>query len=128
MSAPDSNVRVVSNVYPVARVRKLAVPGWTGYAGVCDDPLFRRQIRGKDALKKLAQEKVGMSIYERDVRQNLLDARLVAEWQIEIYWDQEGSGRCVDCSPGERPFGIIRSGSKCKVINRCENPRCRCRP
>jgi len=128
MKAPASNVRLVSNVYPVTTVQTLSLPGLPpSIGGVCDDRDFLRQIRGKAALKKLARVK-GSSIYEREERQNLLDTGLVAKWQIEIYWDQEGSGRCVDCPLGERPIGIIRTGSKCEVINRCQNPRCRCRP
>jgi hypothetical protein len=129
MNTPASNIRVVSNVYPVKTVQTRRLRGFPDCReGVYDDPGFRKQIRGKAALKKLAKETCGTTILESDDRQNLVDRHLVADWQIEIYWDQEGSGNCVDCKPGERPIGIIRTGERCKVINRCENPLCRCRP
>jgi hypothetical protein len=129
MSPPDSNIAIVSNVYPVKTVRRRTLIGLPDcLEGVCDDPLFRSQIRGKAALKKLSQEKCGTSAYERDERQHLFDANLVGQWQIEAYWDEEGSGRCIDCKPGERPFGVVRANYGYEVVNRCENPRCHCRP
>jgi hypothetical protein len=128
MSPPASNIRVVSNVYPVKTVRMRTLIGLPDcLEGTCDDPLFCQQIRGKAALKKLSQEKCGTSAYERHERQNLLDADLVAKWQIKAYWDEEGSGRCIDCKPGERPFGVVRGEHGYEVVNRCENPLCRCR-
>jgi hypothetical protein len=129
MSTPTSNVSVVSNVYPVTTVRIRTLIGLpTCLEGVCDDSLFRNQIKGKPALKKLSQEKCGTSAYERDERQNLIDAHLVAKWQIKAYWDEEGSGQCIECKPKERPFGVVRGKFGYEVVNRCENPRCRCRP
>lgn len=123
-----SNIRIRSNVFPVTTVREFALPGMpTRYRGVYDDPRFRTQIRGKPALKKLGEATHGATIYESDLREHLLDANLVEKWQIEVYWDQQGSGGCVDCPVGARPFGIVRRNGRYVVENRCEKPGCRCR-
>jgi len=127
MSASPSNVRVVSNVFPVTTARASSVSD--NIYGVCDDPVFRREVRGRDALIKLAEAKCGVTNNETHLREKLRDEGLVEEWQITVFWRKQGDGRCVDCPPGERPIGIVRGpGGKCSVVNRCEQPRCRCRP
>jgi len=124
-----SNIRIVSNIYPVKTAERRNVPGFPiCLEGVFNDPDFRKRIKGKAALKMLARQKCGSTNSESDDRQNLLDARLVTYSQIEVFWDQEGNGRCVDCDPGELPFGLIRTADEVRVANRCENPICRCRP
>ena len=128
MSESTSNVRVVSNVYPVSTVRALDLPGVPpSLHGVCDDPKFRRRIRGKAALKKLGEYKCGLTIDERDLLERLLDNNLVQPWQVAAYWKGEGDGRCVDCAAGDRPIGLRRKGSKYELVNRCEVPNCRAR-
>ncbi len=124
-----TNIRVVSNVFPVKTVELRSVPGFRdSLDGVFRDPDFRKRIRGKAALKKLAKELCGATNSESDDRQNLIDARLVTKSQIEVFWDQEGSGRCVDCEPGELPFGLVRKNNEVRVEIRCRSPLCRCRP
>ena len=129
MSAPTSNVRAVSNVFPVQE-KFIRVSNFTGgRSGVCDDPVFRRQVRGKAALKKLAEEKCGASIYEADLLEKLRESELVEEWQITVFWQREGGGRCAECPPGERPIGLVRGpGGEGRVENRCTKPHCRTRP
>jgi hypothetical protein len=123
-----ANVRIRSNVFPVTTIREVVLPGRpTSYGGVCDDSRFRRQIRGKAALKKLAESKHGATIYERSLRDHLLEANLVEKWQVEVFWDQQGGGGCVDCPVGARPFGVVARGGRCVVENRCKKPGCRCR-
>src|SRR5690606_31927335 len=113
-----ANIRFQSNVFPVSGVVETSVPGLPArYSGVFNDPLFRRQIRGKAALKKLAEAKCGSSIYERDLRAALAEASLVEEWQIDIYWDKQGSGGCSDCPRGARPFGIVHRDGCVTVEN-----------
>jgi hypothetical protein len=123
-----SNVQIISNVFPVTTINRVGLPGLPiRYRGVCDDTRFLRQVRGKDALKKLALEKFGQTIYERDLREDLSESGLVEEWQIKVFWDQQGGGGCVDCPAGARPFGIVRRGGRYVVENRCGKPSCRCR-
>lgn len=135
-----SNVKIISNVFPVTTINRVGLPGLPiRYRGVCDDTKFLRQVRGKDALKKLALEKFGQTIYERDLREvlrtwrraigpeDLSESGLVEDWQIKVFWDQQGGGGCVDCPAGARPFGIVRRGGRYVVENRCEKPSCRCR-
>ena len=123
-----SNVKITSNVFPVTTINRVGLPGLPiRYRGVCDDKRFLRQVRGKDALKKLALEKFGQTLYERDLREDLSESGLVEDWQIKVFWDQQGGGGCVDCPAGARPFGIVRRGGRYVVENRCEKPSCRCR-
>lgn len=111
-----SNVRVVSNVYPVTTAR-----------GVSDDPVFWKKVRGRAALRKLADLLFATEIDSRFLRQKFLDTGKVEKWQIDLYWDQEGSGNCVDCAPGEKPFGLIRRGKTFVVENRCKKVNCPCK-
>ena len=123
-----ANVRIRSNVFPVTTVREFVLPERPiSYGGVCDDSQFRTKIRGKAALKKLAEAKHGATIHERSLRDYLLERNLVEKWQVEVFWDQQGGGGCVDCPAGARPFGIVLRGGRCVVENRCKEPRCRCR-
>jgi hypothetical protein len=122
------NIRITSNVFPVTTITKVVLQGLPiRYRGVCKDRQFLRQIKGKDALKKLAVEKFGQTIYERDLREGLSESGLVENWQIKVFWDQQGGGGCVDCPAGARPFGVVRRGGRFVVENRCEMPGCRCR-
>ena len=124
-----SNIRVVSNVFPVKTVELRIIPGFQDTLdGVFSDPDFRKRIKGKAALKILARQKCGTTNSESQDRDNLMDNRLVTKSQLEVFWDHEGSGRCVDCEPGELPFGQIRKADGIRVANRCKNPRCRCCP
>lgn len=128
MSDPVSNVRVVSNIYPVTTVRQSNLPGLPlSRFGVCDDPQFRRRVRGKAALKSLAEYKLGLDVNERGLLERFQDANLITSWQVEAFWKGEGNGRCVDCTPGERPIGLRREGDKYCLVNRCEKLHCRAR-
>jgi hypothetical protein len=122
MNSTVSNVQVVSNIYPVTTISTIQLPGCPERTvGVQDDPLFRRQIRCRKALKQLAQWKAGGAIDDRQRIATLLDYDLVDAAQIEAYWD---NGRCVDCPPGERPFGIVSDGDGFRVECRCQKPNC----
>lgn len=99
MSHLTSNVSVVSNVYPLRY------------------PDFYRQIRGRAALKKLAESVIFGENDERRLKERFLERGLVAPAQIEAYWND---GRSVDCPPGERPWGLGKNGIEC----RCERANC----
>ena len=64
-----SNVNVTSNVFPTRTV--------------CDDPAFRRKIRGRAALKKLAKLAIYGVIDERQEKAILLERNLVDRAQLE---------------------------------------------
>jgi len=122
-----ANVRICSNVFPVTTAREYDFFGKTRYHGVCNDARFLKQIRGKPALKKLAVTRFGDAIHEGSLRDSLLESNLVEGWQIKVFWDSQGSGGCVDCPVGARPFGIVRRNDNYAVENRCEKSGCRSR-
>jgi hypothetical protein len=123
----QANIRICSNVFPVTTVWTQSLPGCpTIYGGVYEDPRFRAEIRGKTALKRLAEAMLGSRIEERSLRNDLIDSGAIEQWQIDIFWDQQGSGDCVDCPFGARPFGIVRRNGRYLVENRCKKPGCRC--
>lgn len=108
MTDKASNVRVVSNVYPAPN-------------GVCNDPAFCHQIKGRAALKKLADFTCFGLNDDRDMKALLLERGLVTPTQIEAYWDGE---YCSYCPVGERPFGLVTDGAKTWVECRCEYRKC----
>lgn len=112
MSQPASNVRVISNVFPIC-----TESAWA-------DPQFRRQVRGRAALKKLAEYFCGQNIYERETMRDFRTGGWVEPWQIEIYWLQEGSGGCANCPPGEKPYGVVRVDNEPRVVCRCRRQNC----
>ena len=122
----QSNIRIVSNVYPVTTARRHLFDK-EQWGGVSEDSTFRTKVRGRTALRKLADLLFATEIDGRVLRQQFLDTRMVEKWQIDIYWDQEGAGNCVDCAPGEKPFGLIRRGKTFVVENRCKKVNCPCR-
>jgi len=122
MNLPASNVRVVSNVYPVATVTTSQLPGSPEFTcGVVDDAEFRRQIWCKSALRKLSDLKVGGIVDDRHRRQFLIDRQLVEPSQIDFCWDPD---YCVDCLPGERPFGPVIKGNDTVIECRCTHASC----
>src|SRR5438128_1995304 len=116
---PQSNVRIVSNINPVTTARRLKFDN-EQWGGVTKDSTFRTKVRGRAALRKLADLLFATAIDSRVLRQEFLDTGMIEKWQIDIYWDQEGGGNCVDCAPGEKPFGLIRRGKTFVVENRCK--------
>jgi len=120
-----SNVRVVSNVYPITTAATFQLPGLPERInGVIDDPVFRRNIWCKRSLKKLSDLKGGGVIDDRQRIQILLEYGLVNRAQIEACWDD---GFCVDCHPGERPIGPITNATGTTVQCRCEKANCQVR-
>ncbi len=108
-----SNLKVRSNIYPInhdmfQKIRKrdqIPVPKFIG------------QIRGKSALKKMAE-----FVYGKAARDNIYIKWLreigVEEWQIKLYWDLDT--RCVYAN-GRHPHGLIAPG----IIGcRCNNDKC----
>lgn len=123
-----TNVRILSNIFPVKTVPEfVSQSGSISYRGVCRDSRFRTQVRGKPALKKLAEAILGGRIRESSLRDDLLAGNWVEKWQIDVFWEGQGTGDCVDCPYGARPFGIVRRDGQYLVENRCEKLGCRCR-
>lgn len=121
MTAPASNISVVSNIYPTKMARTIHLPGLPErVTGVVDDPAFRLRIRGKKALVALSEITHGATISDQERIAILLENHLVSEAQIKAYWDD---GRCVDCPPGEKPWGLAKDGLEC----RCLKPGCSAR-
>jgi hypothetical protein len=118
-----SNIRIVSNIYPVKTVTELVLRNMPPRkVGVTDDQAFRLRIRCRKALVTLANLKHGGAIDDRQQARILLENRLVSQAQIDAYfWD---NGRCVDCLPGERPFGIVSNGESFRVECRCQKRNC----
>jgi len=117
-----SNVRVVSNVYPITTATTPRLPGVPERtSGVIEDPIFRRRIWCKSSLKKLCDLKGGAVIDDRQRIKWLLENDLVSASQIQACWDD---GRCVDCLPGERPFGPVSRGKNSVLECRCDKINC----
>jgi hypothetical protein len=122
MSSPSSNVRIVSNVYPITTATTDHLPGRPKRtSGVIEDPVFRRQIWCKKSLRILSDLKAGGVIDDRHRVEKLLENRLVERYQIEACWDPD---YCVDCSSGERPIGPITKDGRTIVECRCQKPDC----
>jgi hypothetical protein len=90
-----SNVIVTSNIYPILT----DVP--------FDDPEFRKQVCGRNALLKLP----------------FLRAEELQEWQKIMLAED------LPCSLGEDgsdyPFGPVRNDGKIKIVCRCKKETCR---
>jgi hypothetical protein len=122
MKSPASNVRVFSNIYPVKTVTTVRLPGRPEYtSGVIEDAKFRGQIWCKSALRKLSDFKAGGVVDDRCRREILIDRQLVDAAQIDACWDPDC---CVDCLPGDRPFGPVTKGNQTTIECRCTNPNC----
>ncbi len=121
MTAATSNISVVSNIYPTKSARTVHLPGLPErVTGVVDDPAFRLRIRCRKALVALSELTHGATISDQQRVAILLDNHLVSEAQIKAYWDD---GRCVDCPPGEKPWGLGKNGLEC----RCPKTACSAR-
>jgi len=114
MISTTSNISVVSNIYPVKTIRPIHLAGLPErIAGVIDDPVFRSKIRCRKALIILSDITHGAVIDDRQRIEILLNNQLVSEAQIKTYWDK---GRCVDCPPGEKPWGVGKNGLECRCL------------
>ena len=109
-----SNLKVRSNIYPIDHdilqkiweKRQIPVPE------------FIKQIRGKSALKKMAEFVHGKA-NDDDIYKKWLCEIGVEEWQIELYW-VELDTRCAFAN-GRHPHGLIAPG----IIGcRCNNDKC----
>jgi len=118
MSPSTSNIAIVSNIYPVRTAEIIHLPGLPSrLTGVLDDETFRLKIRCRRALVALSRFTHGGVIDDRQIVSILLDNHLVSDAQIKAYWDD---GRCVDCPPGEKPWGMGKNGIEC----RCSKTTC----
>ena len=108
-----SNLKILSNVYPInhdilqkiRERRQIPVPN------------FIKQIRGKSALKKMAQLVYGKAAYD-DIYKKWLREIGVEKWQIKLYWDLHTP--CAYAN-GHNPHGLIEPG----IIGcRCNNDKC----
>ena len=105
--------------------------------GVYQDKRFRLQLRGKAALKKLARERVNGGNDEHRMRQELIEdgewqeqkpeVRWIERWQIDLYLNADGNGRCANCPVGARPIGMGWHAGGRTMENRCQKSNCRCR-
>jgi hypothetical protein len=109
----ESNLKVRSNIYPInhdmfQKIRdrhQISVPN------------FIKQIRGKSALKKMAEFLHGKANYD-DIYKKWLRQIGVEEWQIKLYWDMDTP--CAYAN-GQNPHGLIEPG----IIGcRCNNDKC----
>jgi hypothetical protein len=107
-----SNLKVRSNIYPIDRDilqkirerRQIPVPK------------FIKQIRGKSALKEMAEFVHGKANYDYIYKKWFREIG-VEEWQIELYWKNP---RCSYAN-GRHPHGLIEPG----IIGcRCNNDKC----
>lgn len=118
MIPTTSNISVVSNIYPIKTAKTIHLPGLPArLTGVIDDEAFRLKIRCRKALITLSNLTHGDVNDDRQRVTILLDNHLVSESQIKAYWDD---GRCVDCPPGEKPWGAGKNGLEC----RCPKANC----
>ena len=108
-----SNLKVRSNIYPIdhdilQKIReRRQIPV----------PKFIKQIRGKSALKKMAEFVHGKANHD-DIYKKWLREIGVEEWQIKLYWNLD-----TPCSyaNGRHPHGLIAPG----IIGcRCNNDKC----
>ncbi len=108
-----SNLKIRSNVYPIdhdilQKIReRRQIPV----------PKFIKQIRGKSALKKMA-EFVHSKANHDDIYKKWLREIGVEKWQIKLYWDMDTP--CAYAN-GQNPHGLIAPG----IIGcRCNNDKC----
>jgi hypothetical protein len=121
MSTQFSNINVISNIYPVKTVKVTHLRGLSPrVTGLFDDHAFRLQIRCRRALVILSERTHGAVIDDQQRVAILLDNSLVSAAQIKAYWDD---GRCADCPPGEKPWGLGKNGIEC----RCTKTNCAAR-
>ena len=109
----NSNLNVRSNIYPVDRelFRKIK-QGSRSF-----NSSFIKQIRGKSALKKLAEFINGRANRD-DILKKWLRDMGVQDWQIEFYWDMDTP--CAYAN-GKNPHGLVKTGI---IECRCDNTVC----
>ena len=109
----ESNLKVRSNIYPINHnmFQKL----WKREQ--IPVPKFIKQIRGKSALKKLAEFVHGKANHDDEYKKRLREIG-VEEWQIKLYWNIDTP--CAYAN-GQNPYGLIAPG----IIGcRCNNDKC----
>lgn len=108
-----SNLRIRSNVYPIdhdilQKIReRRQIPV----------PKFIKQLRGKSALKKMADFVHGEANHY-DIYKKWLREIGVEEWQIKLYWKNPPCSR----ANGRHPHGLIEPGL---IGCRCKNNQCK---
>ena len=108
------NIKFTSNIYPVKA------------ESIAGDREFQKQIRGKEALKKMVEIIHGRVGNDDICKLYLYD--IFEPWQVELYWDL--SLPCINAK-GDKPFGIVKKDNP-KIDCRCEMKSCnlykQCRP
>jgi len=123
MDEIKKNIQVRSNVYPVKEdvfsdIQLIARQGFpSGKIGSTHK--FLSQIRGKSALKKLAQYVHGDMAHE-EMYQTVFENLGIKEWQIRLYWDLDTP--CAYAESGHNPHGLI---SEKNIGCKCQNHTCR---
>jgi len=109
----ESNLRIRGNIYPIDHDIFQKIRG----RHQIPVPNFIKQIRGKSALKKMAEFVHGKVNYDDIYKKGLREIG-VEEWQIKLYWDMDTP--CAYAN-GQNPHGLIEPG----IIGcRCNNDRC----
>lgn len=108
-----SNLKIRSNVYPIDHdiLQKIRER--------CQIPVpnFIKQMRGKSALKKMAEFVHGKANYDDIYKKGLREIGF-EEWQIKLYWNLDTP--CAYAN-GRHPHGLIAPG----IIGcRCNNDKC----
>ena len=109
----ESNLKVHSNIYPINHDMFQKIRG----RHQIPVPNFIKQIRGKSALKKMAEFVYGKA-NDDDIYKKWLREIGVEEWQIKLYWDMDTP--CAYAN-GQNPHGLIAPG----IIGcKCNNDKC----
>ena len=118
MDERKKNIHIRSNIYPVEpdvftdilQISKRTYP--TNKTGSTHE--FISRIRGKSALKKLAQY-AHCSMSRSEIYLQELKKIGVQEWQIKLYFNLDTP--CGYAKPGHNPHGLIRektTGCRCQ--------------
>ena len=113
----------MSNVYPVdpdifMKIRKTPRRNRTidDYETVHK---FLDQIRGKSALKKIANYVYGVATQEKIYEAQFKELG-ISKWQRKLFWDLDTP--CAYAQSGHNPHGLIAKGT---IACKCRNHACR---
>jgi len=115
-----ANIRFHSNVYPVST------------ENVANDPDFRKQVRGKNALRKLVACIYGPMSRDEQFEEHLFKMDL-EEWQLRLYWGHDlHCAKYYEYKEEEKPYGLVIKNEVPSIVCRCNRKNCteytRCRP
>lgn len=105
-----SNIKIVSNIYPVSRSQ------------IVEDPEFRKQVRGRKALKRMVRFLIGFDVDDEYCEQCLKSCG-IENWQMEMFDKDKPCSLRIAMS--DYPWGAVLDNGVVKVVCRCKKKFCR---